>query len=83
MPPRHHRDTAALRFNLSQQRRLLLGRPFAPTLDPPDNLHLLHRALLLDLQKEAPEAHRISKPPPLRYTAQTGRLRTNHPRELS
>jgi hypothetical protein len=67
--------SAAFGFYLRQQRRLLLSRPLPPPLNPRDDLHIRHMRLLLELQKQAPEAQSIADPQRRRYTSEAGRLR--------
>ena len=50
-----YRHPASFGLHLSQQRRLLFGRPFPPPLNPRNDLHVHRSGLLLELQKEAPQ----------------------------
>ena len=75
MPPRDNRHPASFGLHLSQQRRLLFGRPFPPPLNPRNDLHVHRSGLLLELQKEAPQEANIAAKAALRYTWQGGRLR--------
>ena len=63
-------------LHLSQQRRLLCGRPLPPPLNPRNDLHVHRSGLLLELQKEAPQEANIAAKAALRYTWQGGRLLT-------
>ena len=51
MPSRDKLYLAAFGFYLRDQRGLLPVSPFAPSLDPGDNLNFGHATLLLELQK--------------------------------
>jgi polar amino acid transport system substrate-binding protein len=75
VPPRDQLHLAAFGFHLRYQRGLLFDRPFSPSLDPGDDLHIGHTNLLLELQKESPATQSIGDSPPSCYTSQAGRLR--------
>ena len=51
-------------LHLSQQRRLLCGRPLPPPLNPRNDLHVHRSGLLLELQKEAPQEANIAAKAP-------------------
>jgi hypothetical protein len=74
VPPRDNRHPASFGLHLSQQRRLLFGRPLPPPLNPRNDLHVHRSGLLLELQKEAPQEANIAAKAALRYTWQGGRL---------
>jgi hypothetical protein len=73
--PGNDRHLAAFGCHLRQQRRLLLGRPLLPPLNPRQDLYICQSHLRLERQEEAPVNASLGYSGRQFYTRLTGHLR--------